>query len=292
MNYSCNILNKFKLPPSIPIDGGKIILLFNKVLASTIASVVMETSDSNIVAKCYLNDEVYQKICKKEVRNYQLLRNKPNIGEFIKYTYCAEYRLHIILLRRYEKLDRIIKDRLHGEHFDIAFVNKVCAGMISAVESYASVNLIHNDIQPSNFMYDTKNDQIVLIDFGMSYNCSFMNKQTNFQGNIYYCSVESQKRNTSRSIVDDLESIFYCFVTMFSGTNLPWEKETNIRTIKTLKRTIPLEELFSQVVDITMQRKLQKFAHYLKHKIYTKRNIRLSEVKAILNTKDKVLNCY
>ena len=110
--------------------------------------------------------------------------------------------------------------------YDISFDNinifKNYIKSLNIIEFLHNKNLIHRDIKPENFIFDLNENNLYLIDYGMT---TFYIEKDKFIeekkiqkiiGTINYCSVNIHA-NKLPSRRDDLESLCYTF--MFSYNN-------------------------------------------------------------------------
>lgn len=103
----------------------------------------------------------------------------------------------------------------------------LCNKMITAIKHLHSAYIVHSDIKPDNFMWDCR-ENLIIIDFGLSslfYNLEKdvfreNNRTPHLIGSPKYASYNLHMGNTI-SPRDDLISIGYLMMTIF-GIELPW----------------------------------------------------------------------
>ncbi len=98
--------------------------------------------------------------------------------------------------------------------------------MLNLMETIHKLHVLHRDIKPDNFM--VKNNELFLIDFGLSHVCIDENsrhvensQQTEITGNIRFCSYHVMMGHRP-SIRDDIISLGYLFLYIFN-LELPWD---------------------------------------------------------------------
>ena len=156
-----------------------------------------------------------------------------------------------------ESLEIIFKQNKNKEK-NIILKDMVMTGiqLIDRIEYIHSMNLLHLDIKPSNFLAGYKNPSLIyIIDFGLSkkYRSSrtgkhiSFSKKKHFSGNLKYSSVNNMKGIVS-SRRDDLESLGYMLIYLYKN-KLPWDNiegmnKTEIATkLFYIKSLIPINTL-------------------------------------------------
>lgn len=161
-----------------------------------------------------------------------------NIEEDL-YSYYGMQLLDITLIDYYDKMynrgkntTKMIKD---------IFVN-----MINIIRSVHDNGILHGDLKPENFMFDT-NMKLYIIDFGLSKYYMINNKHIPLKhvsqttGSLHYMSLNNHNLlEISRR--DDLIALFYNFICILSH-KLPWSHSRSHRNIKNLKINITINNL-------------------------------------------------
>lgn len=121
--------------------------------------------------------------------------------------------------------------RLCSRSFSLKTTLMLTTQMLDLLIYYHSHDVIHRDIKPANFLisYTVPHRQVSLIDFGLAKKYKIKGKQIPFAsganqvGSLRYMSkyVHSSIEPSCR---DDLYSLGYCIVFMFTGL-LPWQGE-------------------------------------------------------------------
>ena len=94
--------------------------------------------------------------------------------------------------------------------------------MLDILEKFHLMGYIHNDMKPQNMMTKYGQNQVFLIDFGLT-TPTAENKRYKFRGTPYFASNNAiQKLGTGPK--DDIESLIYILCYFFYGS-LPWPKD-------------------------------------------------------------------
>jgi serine/threonine protein kinase len=180
-------------------------------------------------------------------------------------------------------------DALHklcSRSFSLKTTLMLADQMLELITHYHRHDVIHRDIKPSNFLinYSIPHQHVNLIDFGLAKKYKIKGKKIPFSsgaaqvGSLRYMSkyVHSSIEPSCR---DDLYSLGYCIVYMFTGM-LPWQggritkmdKAERKRYVGTLKRETSNAELLQncKCLDCTknkrecaFQRSMMKYFDYL-----------------------------
>jgi len=157
-------------------------------------------------------------------------------------------------------LDRIFK-KCNGT-FTIFTVLKLGIEILSRIQNFHELTgLIHRDLKPGNFAYNSNKKVIYLIDFGLAKEYSKSNKQKTCEkgiGTMEFCSINSGL-GFEQSFRDDLESAGYVLIYFLLGS-LPWSgikqqaREERLRLatnmkIKTKIKKLPIPNVFSEYMD-------------------------------------------
>jgi len=178
------------------------------------------------------------KILKREALIYQYINNN-NYTPQIKW-FGKDIVNHYMVINL---LGGSLKEKLQVDgSFSLIKTLEIGLQMIEIIEFIHNKGLIHRDIKPDNFLYDTDNyNKIYIIDFGFCKNFIVNNqhirekKLHNIIGSFNYASINSHELN-ELSRRDDLESIGYMLLFLYLNT-LPWKNEGR-ETIKQMKMNI------------------------------------------------------
>lgn len=192
------------------------------------------------------NIKTNYKLLKNESIIYQYLNNNkgiPNIKWFGKDT--ENYYMVINLLG---KSLQEIKNKLHN--FSLSLILKIGIKIIQLLEMIHEKNLVHRDIKPDNFLFDSNNN-LYIIDFGFCKTYIENNKHISIKnthgliGSYMYASINAHKYN-ELSRRDDLESLGYMLIYFYLDF-LPWQymdcKLENNKIIEEKKNIINKENL-------------------------------------------------
>lgn len=123
------------------------------------------------------------------------------------------------LLDGYETLEKKLSTMCY------ATPEKIAASMFRCLESIHSANLVHADINLTNFM--EKEQEIKLLDFGSSHFEPKKNRPPGAEGTHEFTSARVDKAYYA-SFADDAEAVaFTAWRLMFCGKQLPWASITN-----------------------------------------------------------------
>lgn len=170
-----------------------------------------------------------QNILAKEALILQKLSLKGGFPLLKDFLYYGSQEV-LIMSRLGPNLLQLAKD--HGGRLSLKSVLMIAIQGISLIEDLHSVNYLHKDIKPENFVIgfdESSSGKIHLIDFGLStsyldrdQNHIQLKKKAEVSGNICCLSVFGHL-HIEASRRDDLISFGYMLVYLFNGT-LPWLK--------------------------------------------------------------------
>ncbi|OMJ89853.1 hypothetical protein SteCoe_7935 [Stentor coeruleus] len=158
----------------------------------------------------------------KEILVLKKLNGQEGFPKLYSYGTYQEHN-YIVMQRLGKSLSQIFKDFSH--HFTIAEVAYLGWQMVKRIENLHSMEFVHRDIKPSQFLVKGKN--LYLVDFGSCksfiYASSFhipMTEDIGFIGTHMFASRNAHfKMQLSRR--DDLESMCYSLAYLLRG-DLPW----------------------------------------------------------------------
>jgi serine/threonine protein kinase len=192
------------------------------------------------------NIKTNHKLLKNESIIYQYLNNNkgiPNIKWFGKDD--ENYYMVINLLG---KSLQEIKNKL--QKFSLSLILKIGIKIIQLLKMIHEKKLVHRDIKPDNFLFDTNNN-LYIIDFGFCKTYIENDKHISIKnthgliGSYMYASINAHKY-TELSRRDDLESLGYMLIYFYLDF-LPWQymdcKLENNKIIEEKKNIINTEKL-------------------------------------------------
>jgi serine/threonine protein kinase len=136
--------------------------------------------------------------------------------------------------------------------------------MLTILETIHSLFVIHRDIKPDNFMFDS-NGELFLLDFGLS---TFVEEdksnEPHFTGNAIYASPNIHNLKAAK-VIDDVISVSYVYLYMCYRGKLPWSHidDTTIINSSKLEKIViakKIENIENDILDV-------KFIHFL-NKLY------------------------
>ena len=187
--------------------------------------------NQKVAIKCE-SSELGKKILDNEINMYMHLKkyklNIPNIKDIGIY----ENYKYIVM----ELLDITLKEYMK-KNIDM---EELIFHMFHVIESFHHRMLVHRDIKPENFIFDSKWN-LYIIDLGLS---SFVSnrKMTTFIGNKLYASYNCHKTEYIYQQNDDLISIIYMLLHLYTGI-LPWDNTPFI--FESSKKEMPMSKSIS-----------------------------------------------
>ncbi|CAD8076673.1 unnamed protein product [Paramecium sonneborni] len=158
----------------------------------------------------------------------------------------------------------------HLKRFQLKTLIMLAEQMITILEQCHTRSIIHRDMKPENVLVGRDNNEIYLVDFGISK--VFKDANGNhvpfrdgkpFIGTTRYASIGAHK-GFELGRVDDLESLGYMLVFLYKGS-LPWQNLQNVsdkektKVVGKMKMQILIEELCKE-----MPNEFSKYFEYVK----------------------------
>ena len=169
----------------------------------------------------YKNQKVAIK-CESSELGKKILDNEINM-----YIYLKKYKINIPNIKDigiYEKYKYIVMELLDVTLKDYVKPNTPMETLVfyifDLIKPFHERFLVHRDIKPENFIFD-KNWNLYIIDLGLS---TFVSnrKMYTFIGNKLYASYNCHKSEYIYTQDDDLISIIYMLLHLYTG-HLPWD---------------------------------------------------------------------
>ncbi|MEO0236830.1 MAG: casein kinase 1 family protein [candidate division WOR-3 bacterium] len=248
-------------------------------------------------------------LLKKEAQIYKYLY-KENMGIPKMYWFGVQDEYNVLVLEMLgPNLESLFS--LCNRHFTLKTVIMIAQALIKIIHYVHAKGIIHRDIKPENFLIGLTNNQIYLIDYGLSKTYknsdnSHIEMSTNKKliGTVRYASINSHK-GLELSRRDDLESIGYILIYFMKG-KLPWQglpiktstQGDKYRAVYEAKKNITNEQLcqglpkeFKLYMDYVKsldfdEKPNYKFLHSLFNQLFTRENY-VYDYKYDWNTKIK-----
>tara|TARA_A100001015_G_C15000130_1_gene718099 strand:- start:1075 stop:1959 length:885 start_codon:yes stop_codon:yes gene_type:complete len=160
---------------------------------------------------------------------YYIMSNLKNANIFpIPIWYGEDLNYKFLVMKKYGKDLEFIKKYCNNK-FSEKTILMLGIEILNKLKILHFNNIIHRDIKPENFLLDKSNNNIQLIDFGLSKyyidkntNEHILMKENNSRtGTLRYMSINSHEKKTL-SRRDDLISLSYMLI-YFSKGSLPWQ---------------------------------------------------------------------
>ena len=184
-------------------------------------------------AKCIKKDIYYAVKTETFKSDYNTLSHECSVLKYLYDNRCRSipsiswYGLHKTTLCLVTPLyDMTLTNFLQQNNFPKKSLYKLFPKMITLMQNIHELHVLHRDIKPDNFM--VKNNELFLIDFGLSHVCIDENsqhientQQTEITGNIRFSSYYVMTGHKP-SIRDDIISLGFMFLYMMCF-ELPWD---------------------------------------------------------------------
>ena len=196
-----------------------------------------------------------------EIRIYQNLISSKYHSHFIpRILWYGNNENHNFLVMEYMgyNLEKIFLKHKHS--FTLKTIIMLTIDLLNALQFIHHHNVIHRDLKPDNIVISHQNQNVYLLDFGLSKN--FINgenqkhlklvKNKSLVGSVRYASIRNHK-GYEISRRDDLESLAYILLYLFKKGKLPWnglpisDKEEKNKQILNIKKNIPIKELCKDI---------------------------------------------
>lgn len=148
----------------------------------------------------------------------KLLANQPNIISICGFIYDVDQTKIILPLMKGS-----VHDLVKGNYLDKSKYNKYFHQILLGIEQCHNHDLIHRDIKPQNILYNEKEDNMLIIDLGISvcYQSSRNITDTNYANTLNYRPPEGllfENKKYSQEI--DIWSVGCVFYFMMTGNDL------------------------------------------------------------------------
>lgn len=161
---------------------------------------------------------------------YNIIKSCANPHLQGRYFWEDQDNYYLVLDLMGPSLDSLHK--LCSRSFSLKTTLALAIQMLDLVHFYHKQGIVHRDIKPSNFLmnYSVPHTHVILIDFGLAKRYRVNGKHIPFAtGSPHVGSLRYMSKHVHSSIEpscrDDLYSLGYCLVFMFTGI-LPWQNST------------------------------------------------------------------
>jgi serine/threonine protein kinase len=199
-------------------------------------------------------------------------RNTPHV-----YWYGIYKKYYGLIIPYY---DCTLDDYLLQNHLSKNDIVKLTSKMITILETIHNMGVIHRDLKPQNFMM--KDDEIILIDFGLSTifvdeelkHIEPKNESTFIIGTPKFISLHIHNGITA-SRRDDIISLMYLYLFMINGLSLPWENVEDrddeysphhILHFKNQERKRKKEQFQESIYENTIEKKVFDYIYSIEYK--------------------------
>jgi serine/threonine protein kinase len=190
-----------------------------------------------------------------ELRNNGFVKGIPWIYELV---HTPNYNMMFMQLLG-SNLEELFNKS--GRKFKVSTVLNIAIQVINLLEKLHSLNYIHRDIKPNNFMIgkDRHKDRIYIVDFGLSSKYVERGKHVEFRNNRLligtsrYVSINVHM-GIEQSRRDDLEAVVYMLIYFLKGV-LPWQNckkqqnKKNTEIIGEIKMATCIDKLCEDLPD-------------------------------------------
>ena len=185
----------------------------------TVYKGVITDTDKRIAIK----KEKKKKYNRKEFIIYKLIQDKDYTANVIDYIE-KEKKSYLILPLYGNNCIKILKK--YKDSFNLKDVCMLAIQIVKQLKVLHSIDVIHRDIKPDNFVYDFKTNKFKLIDFGLAKPFKLNDEHIKFKksssraGTLRYMSINCHNKY-ALSRRDDLISLGYSMIFLYKK-NLPW----------------------------------------------------------------------
>lgn len=204
---------------TIIMDKYQVISKIGKGGFGTVYKGIIIETDQRIAIK----KEKKIKYNRKEFIIYKLIQDKDYTANVIDYVE-RENKSYLILPLYGSNCIKILKK--YKNSFNLKDVCMLGIQIVKQLKVLHSIDVIHRDIKPDNFVYDFKTNKFKLIDFGLAKPFKLNDDHIKFKksssraGTLRYMSINCHNKY-SLSRRDDLISLAYSIIFLYKK-NLPW----------------------------------------------------------------------
>ena len=170
-------------------------------------------------------------------KEYKILKTLSSLPEFMKVYEFGNFGTFDFIVMEF--LGKNFQYKENDVILSLRTVAAIGIEILDRIEKMHSLEIIHKDIKPSQFLLSSDRRNIVLVDYGMAtyYREDGKHKsfktRCNFKGSVMFASINNHM-GFRQSRRDDLECLCYSLIYLLKG-ELPWGVDNRIQGFKKWK---------------------------------------------------------